>query len=55
MIAEDVLRNNPDVTGEELKDWYGYYFSRLDVSDYQSIIDEVRELNESINDEKDIA
>ena len=55
MIAEDVLRSNPDVTGEELKDWYGYYFSRLDASDYQSIIDEVRELNESINDEKDIA
>ena len=54
MIAEDVLRSNPDVTGEELKDWYGYYFSRLDASDYQSIIDEVRELNESINDEKDI-
>ena len=23
MIAEDVLRSNPDVTGEELKDWCG--------------------------------
>lgn len=55
MIAEDVLRCNPDVTGEELKEWYGYYFTKLSVDDYQNIIDEVRELNESIDEEKHTA
>lgn len=52
MIAEDVLRCNPDITDEELKEWYGYYFTKLSVDDYQNILDEVRELNESIDDEK---
>ena len=55
MIAEYVLRCNPDITGEVLKEWYGYYFSKLSVDDYQNILDEVRELNESIDDEKHTA
>lgn len=55
MIVEDVLRRNPDVTGEELKEYYGYYFTKLSADDYQNIIDEVRELNESIDEEKHTA
>lgn len=55
MITEDILGSNPDITGEELKEWYGYYFSKLSVDDYQNIIDEVRELNKSIDEEKHTA
>jgi hypothetical protein len=55
MIAEDVLRNNPEVTGEDLKDWYGYYFTKLDDCDYQNILDEVRDMNDIIDEEKHTA
>lgn len=55
MIAEDVLRNNPEVTGEDLKDWYGYYFTKLDDCDYQNILDEVRDMNDIIDEEKQTA
>ena len=55
LLADELLRCNPDLTAEELKEWYGYYFGRLDIEDFQNILDEVRELNESIDDEKHTA
>ena len=50
MIAEEIIRCNPDITGEELKEWYGYYFGHLDIDDFQNILDEVRELNKDDNE-----
>lgn len=55
MITEDILSSCPDVTAEEIKEYYGCYFSGLRLEDYQNILDEVRELNESIDDKKHTA
>ena len=52
MIIEDILSRDPDVTAEELKEHYGYYFDRLKLEDYQNLLDEVKEMNEELNNEK---
>ena len=52
MIIEDILSRDPDVTAEELKEYYGYYFDRLKLEDYQNLLDEVKEMNEELNNEK---
>ena len=50
LLADELLSCNPDLTAEELKEWYGYYFGRLDIEDFQNILDEVRELNKDDNE-----
>ena len=50
LLADELLSCNPDLTAEELKEWYGYYFGHLDIDDYQNILDEVRELNKDDNE-----
>ena len=50
LLADELLSCNPDLTAEELQEWYGYYFGRLDIEDFQNILDEVRELNKDDNE-----
>ena len=50
LLADELLSCKPDLTAEELKEWYGYYFGHLDIDDYQNILDEVRELNKDDNE-----
>ena len=54
-IIDDVLLNYPDVTAEELKDFYGYYFDKLTLSDYEEVLQEIRDMNESLEEEKHTA
>lgn len=50
LLADELLSCNPDLTAEELKEWYGYYLGKLDIEDFQKILDEVRELNKDDNE-----
>ena len=51
MIVEDILQTHPDLTAEELKDFYGYYFDSLSISDYEEILQEIRDYYLELNNE----
>lgn len=54
-ITDDIVQNYPDITAEELKDFYGYYFDSLTLADYEEVLQEIRDMNESIEEEKHTA
>ena len=51
MIVEDILQTHPDLTAEELKDFYGYYFDSLSINDYEEILQEIRDYYLELNNE----
>ena len=52
MVVEDALTFDPNITSEELKEQYSCYFKELQQEDYEKVLDEVREVNEEINNGK---
>ena len=52
LIVEDALTFDPNITAEEVKEQYGYYFKGLRLEDYEKVLDEVREINSEISNGK---
>ena len=52
LIVEDALTFDPNITAEELKEQYGYYFKGLRLEDYEKVLDEVRQINSEISNGK---
>ena len=51
MIIDDIVDRHPSVTAEALKEYYGYYYDLLEITDYEEILNTYNE--ETIKTEKD--
>ena len=51
IIIDDIVDRHPSVTAEALKEYYGYYYDLLEITDYEEILNTYNE--ETIKTEKD--
>ena len=38
MFIDDIVDRHPSVTAEALKEYYGYYYDLLEITDYEEIL-----------------